>query len=397
MAFCFLDGVRMVFSYKRCLLLLISLLLQSCTQVDDYLLGKDNTLKPKVLSSIKSPLPLKECWSTSIGKSGSGKYLKLMPAVEGNTLYVAEPRGKVTALDKITGKMSWSVQLKQGVVSGPVASHQVLALGTNNAQLIVLDMKDGHELWQAAVSGDILASPLVTKNRVIAKTIDGRLYAFDLVTGKKLWSVVHGSPSLILRASSSPVQVHHWVLVGFSDGKLDAIDLDTGRTLWQRSIAYSSGSSDVERLIDIDADPIVRGQHVYLASYQGYIGAMSLQNGQFIWNKPASTYTNLNIDQDDIYMADSNDVVWSMSKKNGQVRWKQPALSAREITAPARIGHYLFLGDKTGMMHVIDTQQGNLVAREQLNGSINVAPVVSENHVYVLTTAGQLTCFSIGE
>jgi outer membrane protein assembly factor BamB len=192
------------------------------------------------------------------------------------------------------------------------------------------------------------------------------------------------------------VKVHDWIIVGFSDGKMDAIDLKTGRIVWQRSIAYSSGSSDVERLIDIDADPVAFEDRIYLASYQGYIGAMSLQDGQFIWNKPASAYNNLNLDQNDIYMSDSHDVIWSISNHNGQVKWKQPALTAREITAPARVGHDLFLGDKTGTLHVIDTQQGELVARKQLNGSINVAPVVSEDHVYVLTTAGQLTCFSIG-
>ena len=378
-------------------MLMVCCLLQGCGQVDDYLLGKDNTLKPKTLTPIKSPLPLKECWSTSIGKSTSDQYIKLMPSIEGPALYVADPRGKVMAYDKKLGHLIWSVQLKQGLVSGPVAAHRVLALGTNNAHLVVLDMHDGHELWSAQVSSDILSSPLVTKNRVIAKTIDGRLYAFDLATGKKLWSVNHGSPSLILRASSSPVKVHDWIIVGFSDGKLDAVDVKTGRILWQRSIAYASGSSDVERLIDIDADPVVHDDRIYLASYQGYIGAMSLQDGQFLWNKPASTYNNLNLDQYDIYMSDSHDVVWSMSNHNGQVKWKQLALSARGITAPARIGHDLFLGDKTGMMHVIDTQQGELVARKQLKGSINVAPIVSEENVYVLTTAGQLTCFSIGE
>jgi outer membrane protein assembly factor BamB len=386
-----------VFFYKRCLILIICLLLQACAQIDDYLLGKDNTLQPKTLPTIQSPLSLKECWSTSIGKSGGEHYLKLKPSIQGNTLYVADRRGKVMAYDKNKGDLLWSIALKQGIVSGPVSAHHVLALGTNNARLVVLDMHDGHELWQASVSSDILSSPLVTKNRVIVKTIDGRLYAFDLVTGKKLWSVNHGSPSLILRASSSPVKVHDWIIVGFSDGKMDAIDLKTGRIVWQRSIAYSSGSSDVERLIDIDADPVAFEDRIYLASYQGYIGAMSLQDGQVIWNKPASAYNNLNLDQNDIYMSDSHDVIWSISNHNGQVKWKQPALTGREITASARIGHDLFLGDKTGFLHVIDTQQGELVGRKQLNGSINVAPVVSEDHVYVLTAAGQLTCFSIGE
>ncbi len=108
-----------------------------------------------------------------------------------------------------------------------------------------------------------------------------------------LWVSEHGSPSLILKASSSPVAMDHLVLVGFSDGKLDAVNTESGHQVWQKSIAYANGSSDVERLVDIDADPIVSGDMVYLASYQGYVGALSITNSEFSWTKPASVYKNM--------------------------------------------------------------------------------------------------------
>lgn len=381
---------------QRCLLVIgISALLQSCAQIDDYLLGKDNTIKPKSLSDIHAT-PLKKSWTANIGPMNQGKYLKLRPTISGSTLYAANSQGRVLAIDKTTGHTLWTREISHGLVSGPTVSHQVLAVGTNNAQLLVLSPSDGHELWRASVAGDILASPLITKNLIVVKTIDGHVYAYDKLTGTKRWTVNHGAPHLILKASSSPVKADQWILVGFSDGKLDAIDVDSGTIVWQRSIAYASGSSDVERLVDIDADPIVRNGQVYLASYQGYIGSMSLNDGQFIWNKPASTYKNLSLDNTDLFMSDSTDIVWAFNRSNGQVKWKQPALTAREITAPVLSHQTLFLGDKTGLLHGLNIQQGDLVIREQLSGPIETAPVVDEHHLYVLTNTGQLTCFSIG-
>ena len=383
---------------KRWIVLGFCLLLHACGQVDDYLLGKDNTPKPGALPPIKSAVQLTEQWSITVGKpSYSGGALKLAPVVQGNTLYVGESHGNVLAVDKKTGNVRWSTQLKQGLVSGPVVSHGTLAVGTTNAGLVLLNEADGQERWQATLSGDVLSSPLLTDERVIAKTIDGHLVAFDLHTAKKQWEMDHGAPNLILKVSSSPVRMGNLVLVGFSDGKLDAVDVDSGRVLWQRSIAYASGSSDVERLVDIDADPIVRGNVVYLASYQGYVGAMALENGQFVWNKPGSTYKNLALDENSVYMSDSNDTVWAFNRSHGQVQWKQPALAARGLTAPAILGHYVLVGDKTGLLHVLDAQQGEPVARLQLGSAIDVAPTISGNRAYVMTAAGQLTCFSVGE
>ena len=82
--------------------------------------------------------------------------------------------------------------------------------------------------------------------------------------------------------------------------------------------------------VDIDADPIVRGDVAYLASYQGYVGALSLKDGQFIWRKPASVYKNMAIDGNALYLTDSDDTIWSINRQNGQVNWKQVALKEED-------------------------------------------------------------------
>ncbi len=371
-------------------------LLQACTQLDNYVLGKDNTPKPSPLTAITSKAKMALAWSVPIGKSNkSSSYLKLKPVIRGNIIYTADANGMVQALERGTGHTIWSKQLSHGIVSGPSVSEGFVALGTNASQVVLLKQADGTEIWHAKVSGDVLSKPAIANHKVIVKTIDGNLYAFHLQTGEKIWVADHGSPSLILKASSSPVIMGQLVLVGFSDGKLDAVDINFGHVLWQRSIAYASGSSDVERLVDIDADPIVRGGVVYLASYQGYVGALTLENGQFIWSKPASTYLNLSIDDNAVYMTDSNDVLWAFDRANGQVKWKQDAFKARGLSEPVLMGNRLVVGDKTGYLHLLSTQSGEIVSRTQLSGAIDIAPTVSGNHVYVMTANGKLNCLSV--
>ncbi len=382
---------------KNWVMIGLVVLLQACTQIDNYILGKDNTPKPTPLVAITTPKAVMDIeWSTTIGKGKKAStYLKLKPVIKGDILYTADASGLIQAINKTSGQVLWSKQLNSGIASGPTVADHFIAVATNAAQVVLLKQADGQQVWQARLSSDSLSKPAIANHKVIVKSIDGNLYAFDLLTGKKIWVVDHGSPSLILKASSSPVVMGPVVLVGFSDGKLDAIDINFGHVLWQRSIAYASGSSDVERLVDIDADPIVRSGVAYLASYQGYVGALSLENGQFLWNKPASTYRNMAIDGNTLYMTDSHDVLWAYDIHNGQVKWKQVSLKARGLSEPVLMGNRLVVGDRTGYLHLLSTQNGEIIARTQLSGAIDISPSVSGHRVYVMTANGKLNCISV--
>ncbi len=380
----------------RWLKLFFLLGLQGCTAIDNYWLGKDNTPVPGLLAPIVSKATWTPCWTVSFDKAKvKDTYLHLAPVRDGNMVYAASPSGTLKAIHQKTGQVKWSKQLDERLVSGPAAKFGRLVLATSHANILVLSEKDGHLLWKARVSGEVLATPLLIENRVIVKTVDGHIYAFDSDTGAKIWVADHGSPSLILKAASSPVRYGNLVLAGFSDGKLDAIELDTGRVVWQRSIAYNSGSSDVEKLVDISATPIVRGDVVYLASYQGYMVAMSLRQGDFVWSKPLSTYKNMAIDSSALYMADNDDVLFAVGRSDGHVQWKQTALKARGLTAPVLMGNRLVVGDKKGELHLLDARHGDFIARHSLGSAIITEPLVDSNHVYVMTARGQLHCFSV--
>lgn len=377
---------------------LIMLNLSGCTQVDDYMLGKDNTPKPKALKPISSKQSFKQEWTTTVGKKQElSAYLKLKPSVQGNIIYIAEPNGTVEALDKNNGKIVWSRKLQDKIVSGPTLGRDYIALGTKNSKIIVLHQKNGTEAWQASITSAALSKPIIVNDKLIAKTIDGNLYAFKLASGEKLWMQEHGAPGLVLQASSSPVVMNDkFLLVGYSDGKLDAVDLQTGQLLWQRSVVYANGISEVEKLVDIDTDPIVQGNTVLLGSYQGYLGAFSLETGQFIWRKPASIYKNMAVRGDTLYLTDSHDVVWAIAKQTGLVKWKQEGLKARGLTEPVLIGNKLLVGDKTGMLHLLALKNGEFITHTSVQSPVTIAPKVVGNKAYVLTANGNLTSYSVG-
>lgn len=376
--------------------LCLCILVQGCSKVDDYVLGPDNTPKPKPLKPVTSSMKVANNWSVPVGKPIKTKdYLKLKPVVRSNIIYTADSSGLIEAVGKVDGKARWTTQLSKAITSGPTVKDGLIAVGTNASTLVLLSEKDGKQLWETKVSSEILSPPAIGHKRVIAKTIDGKVFAFDTATGKQLWTAEHGAPSLSLKASSSPVILGNLVLIGFSDGKMDALEIETGRVVWQRSIAYASGASDIERLVDIDSDPIVKDNVAYIASYQGYIGALSLSDGQFIWRKAGSVYKNMLLTNKSLYVTDSNDVLWSLDRRTGTINWKQTAFKARGITEPVLLGNNIVVGDKTGYLHIISTQTGEVLARSQLASGVTVSPSVAGKNVYVLTDNGMLNNLSV--
>ncbi len=384
------------FNFRFFIVLIVLIVLQACGQIDNYVLGKENLPKPKELKEIKQKISMSNQWSAPLVKKAKNQnYLKLKPVIDDGIIYMASDKGIVQAVNKSTGITLWSSKIGNNIISGPSVANGSLVVGTNVATIVMLDKITGNKLWTAHLSQDTLSKSVILKDKVIVKTIDGNLYAFAKEDGKKLWVSEHGSPSLILKASSSPVVVGNIVLVGFSDGKLDAIDINDGRLIWQRGIAYATGSSDVEKLIDIDADPIVKNNIVYVASYQGYIGGISLATGQFIWTKSGSVYKNMVMDDGTLYLVDAKDILWALDDASGRVKWKQAALKYHGLTDPVLMGNKLIVADKSGYLHALSVKSGELIGRKKLSGSINISPVVSDNLAYTIASDGVVSATKI--
>ncbi len=374
------------------------MMLVACNKVDDYLLGVDNTPTPNALKALVAQKKVTKKWQIAAGESSKKQHLKIKPVVLGQIVYTASTTGRVQATNRFTGQVIWSTNIRANILSGPSVAGHLLVVGTGSSSIVALNSNTGHIIWQKTLSSDALAKPVIYHHKVIVKTINGFIYALEASTGKKIWQVKHGAPSLILKASSSPVMMKdNIMLVGFSDGKIDAIDISTGQLIWQRSIAYGTGASDIEKLVSIDANPIVEHDTVWLATYQGYIAALSLKTGQYKWRHPASTFLNLAVFGQNLLMVDSRDVIWSINKYTGNINWQQKQLKARGLTEPVLMGNKLIVGDKTGLVHIISAENGQFLARLQLDSAVSY-PVSTLGHtMYVMTSKGQLNCFVVSK
>ncbi len=353
--------------------------------------AKDNADPPAELVDLEPQLRVRTLWSESFA-GANGAFLKIVPALDNGRLYIAEPRGRVTALEAESGKELWSVDLDAPISGGPGVNNGLLAVGTLEAELILLDAEDGSLRWRKPVSSEIMSVPAIGRGRVVCRTIDGRVTAYATDSGESRWTYDRSVPVLTLRGDSSPILNEAQVLVGFANGKLVALSLDTGAPNWEATITTATGRTELERVVDIDAELKPVEGTVYAAAYHGELAAVSEVSGVVLWRREISSYAGLDADWRQIYITDEADHIWSLDATNGATLWQQKALHARRLTAPSMVEGNLVVGDFDGYLHWLSQYDGKLLARTRVGGdAIRIKPLVYDGIVYVLDDSGTLT------
>ncbi|GAA0198934.1 outer membrane protein assembly factor BamB [Kangiella japonica] len=350
---------------------------------------------PTELEEVDSKFEIDVRWSESVGEGADEKFNDLTPAVWDNYVLTADIKGLVTAFDRESGDIVWEVNLNEPLSGGISANAGLVAVGSKKANVIVLNVADGSEVWRKEVSSEVLAKPAIDGTMIVVRTADGKIFALDSNDGSQEWFYDRVIPNLTIRGTSAPLITNGVVLTGFANGKIAAFNLDTGDLMWEQRVSSPRGSSDISRIVDVDTTPVVFGNVLYGAGYNGYAIAMDLTNGRYLWRQELSTVKDLYVDSLRVYAVTTDGTIVAISRTTGDVAWKQEGLMYRRPTAAAALGDDLIVGDFEGYVHFLDKATGEFVARDHLDSyGFAHKPVVIDDEVILTSRFGFMYVFN---
>ncbi|RUO56293.1 MULTISPECIES: outer membrane protein assembly factor BamB [Pseudidiomarina] len=366
----------------------------------------DEELSYKELQPFNASVQPSVQWDAGAGDGIGEFFSRLNPTVVGDHVVVADREGMIMAYNRASGKRVWERDLQaqfaaQGEgwlsgaeslrISGGLVSYgDNVVLGTENGDVIMVNGTDGSVVWQTNVKAEIVSDPAVDANHVVVTASNGKVFGLNAQNGAELWSLVTDVPALSLRGTGAPTLAAGGAIFGTANGKLTVAVLENGQQVWEARLAVPKGATELQRLVDVDAAPISRGDLIYNIAYNGQLAAVEMRSGRVVWQREYSSFQNIDMYGNTIYATDADDRVYAINVDGGIERWVNADFEGRELTAPVYFNGSIVVGDSFGYLHFIDAASGETEGRLEVGSDVYVAPVVADNELYVQTRDGTL-------
>ncbi|KLN62815.1 outer membrane protein assembly factor BamB [Vibrio sp. VPAP30] len=364
--------------------------------------GEEDTIIMSPVPQVDSEFTPSSQWSTSVGNGVEQYYSKLTPEYAYGKVFVASRDGVVKALDPENGKTLWETEIEADVSArlsgGITAGYSQIFIGSENGQVLAFDEETGEVNWQVEVDGEVLTAPATDNNFVIVHTNSGMLVALNQETGETKWTISTEVPNLTLRGNSTPVTASGGVFWGTANGRLAAAIVERGQLIWQQPIGMPQGATEIDRLVDVDAAPLILGSSLYIVGYNGQLTAIDLRSGKPAWKRSYSSATDLASDGSRLYLVTDKDHLVAVDARSGTELWTNDQLEHRLLTAPTMIDDYVVVGDSEGFLYWIDRSSGEFVSMQEVNSAgFAVAPIAVPGGYVLMTRNGDVKKLTINE
>ncbi len=373
--------------------------------------NKEEVIKPAELQPIRAQVQIVPIWDRRLGDKANDRASALRPALDGGRIFAASADGNVVAMAP-GGRPVWDVNVRDlytpveranvfakridAITGGVAAGSDLVVVGTSAGEIVALNQSDGSLAWRARSTSEVLAPVGINRDFVIAQSIDGKVAAYDVLDGARRWVYSTAVPSLTLRGTTTPIVTADAVITGFANGRMVVLDLQRGLAGIDQRVALAQGKTDLERLIDIDGRIMLDGYHTFVASYQGSLMAMDLNDGRPLWAVDASSTAGLAGGFGNVYLAAADGSLIAYDTGDGDEVWQNDSLKHRDLTTPTTISSYLAVGDLEGYLHVLAQSDGRFVGRRKVDSDpLRSPPVVDGSRLYVQTQGGRLLALEL--
>jgi outer membrane protein assembly factor BamB len=373
------------------------LLISGCSTFQEWFGSEEeDTTAPVELERIDTKVKLKKQWSSKIGDGQGDGFYKITPTLVDGVLYVASSDGEVAAISAADGDRLWRVELERPLSGGVGYHDRSLYLGGADGSVLQLSADDGVVEWEAAVSGEVLAAPAVSDDWVIVQTYDGKLLGFQSGANEPAWTFTSDVPVLTLRGTSTPILVGGNAIAGFGDGKVIAVDVNSGNVSWESRIGVPQGSSEIDRIVDIDGAMTQQGIELFVASYQGRVVSLDNRTGRKLWQQNVSSVTGTHVGFGNVYVADVDGTLSAFLRTGQGVRWQNIELGYRQLSRPTPVSSYVATVDFDGYLHLLSQVDGQIVGRTKIGGDAARADMIADSgRLIIFADNGQLLAYEL--
>jgi len=315
------------------------------------------------------------------------------PVIGGNTIFTASPKGQIRGFDLDTGKSVFSQTVRGKLANGVGVNASSVVAVTQKGEVVALDRNNGSEIWRYDVGRSISAAPAMNEQMAIIRTVNGQVIGLNAATGKQVWGIDRPVASLSVGLDAPGLIAAEGLVNGFSSGRVVASNIFNGATFWEKRAFRPGGKNQIERLIDIDASPVLAGDMILVGAYQGGIVSYRLRSGEEVWrNEGISTRKPMAVSPLFVGITGPESDVALVSVDTGKTRWKRTQLRGNGLSGPAITDKSVVVGNLDGDLYFLGLTDGLIQSRFKVGtGPVTALLKVKQGLVVYSAGSGKLT------
>ena len=301
------------------------------------------------------------------------------PVIVNDTVYVADAKGLLHALDLKSGKPRWQYNSNDAFETTPLVMNDRILLGDLLGVFHAVSM-DGKKLWSIDTEVSIHASANGVADKVLFGNDGAELICLNTTDGKQLWKVTAGD-----RINSAPSIGNGLAFFTGCDAQLRAIDIDKGEERFAIDMGALSGGSPAlvndKLVIGTDGGRVIR---VDLKTQKIDWTYEQVESGAMVFASPAVA--------DNVVVVGARDrYVHGIDFATGKRLWAFKTRGEVDAAATLSAGR-AYVGSKDRRMYVLDLKTGKPLWDFQAERSIEAAPAIASGVLVLADSAGNVFC-----
>ncbi|HEV2562652.1 MAG TPA: PQQ-binding-like beta-propeller repeat protein [Rhizomicrobium sp.] len=374
---------------------------------------------------LKASGPLKIVWQQDAGKgSDTSSRLTAPPIVAAGRVYVLDAEAHVFAFNARTGDPVWnqelapkggdssiwnsasfgllgenkSIDASKGFGGGIAYDNGKLFVSTGFGIVYAISASTGRPLWNVDLGVPIVNAPVASGGHVFVSSQDNHFHALNETDGKQIWDHQGISESAGILESTSAAVAGEFVIVPYTSGELFALRADSGRPAWNDMLTRSGGVTALSDLDDIAGRPVVDRDMVFAISHSGIMVAININTGERVWSRDIGGIQTPWSAGNFLYVLTTDSQLMCLSRADGRVKWIKQLARFKEgstkdgiiWSGPVLVSDRLILVSSEGYAISISPYTGKTMGRMEIPDGTNIAPVVANGTLYILTSGAEL-------
>jgi outer membrane protein assembly factor BamB len=206
--------------------------------------------------------------------SGNLPLTTAAPTIHDGAVFVGSLDGELLSYDIENGRKNWSSKDGSAINHAPLVEGEWVYYGTELGRFFVRNQSDGKLKYAIDLGASIESKPVFSQGRVFVHLRGHQLVCLDAETGKIVWSYRRAVPiSVTFQRLARPLVIGSKIYIGFADGFLVALSLEEGAVLWETKLVEN------QKFVDVDLDPVFLQNSLITGSPSSTLKAVDSING----------------------------------------------------------------------------------------------------------------------